>query len=132
LQVIVFKELAQKKACSEEEAMCQLEAELSCGESVFVISTDRKEAICLTCNEVQDLIAELACGKISLESLAEQLKISSYQVHYLIEYMLNGCLVEGILTHSTFTAGTAAKALQLQKAKAQKHEHRRKMQEKQK
>ncbi len=132
MQVLVFKELAQKKACSEEEAMCQLEAELSCGESVFVISPDRKEAICLACNEIQDLIAELACGKISLENLAEQLKISSHQVHYLIEYMLNGCLVEGILTHCTFTAGAAAKALQLQKAKAQKHEHRRKMQEKQK
>lgn len=132
MQVIVFKELAQKKACSEEEAMCQLEAELSCSESVFIISPDRKEALCLVCNEVQDLIAELACGKISLENLAEQLKISSYQVHYLIEYLLNGCLVEGELTHSTFTAGSAAKALQLDKAKKQKHEHRRKIQEKRK
>jgi hypothetical protein len=132
LQVIVFKELAQKKACSEEEAMCQLEAELSCGDSVFVISPDKKEALCVACNEVQDLIAELACGKISLENLAEQLRISSYQVHYLIEYMLNGCLVEGILTHSTFTAGSASKSLQLQKAAAHKHEHRRKMQEKRK
>lgn len=130
MQVIVFKELAQKKACSEEEAMCQLEMELSCGESVLVMSPDRKEALCVGSNEVQDLIAELACGKISLENLAEQLKISCNQVHYLIEYMLNGCLVEGILTHSAFTAGSAAKALQLQKAKAQKHEHRRKMQEK--
>jgi hypothetical protein len=130
LQVIVFSELAQKKACSEEEAMCQLEAEVSCGESVFVVSPDRKEALCLACNEVQDLIAELGCGKISLENLAEELKISSYQVHYLIEYMLNGCLVEGILTHSTFTAGSTDKALQLQKAAAHKHEHRRKMQEK--
>lgn len=131
MQVIVFKELAQKKACSGEEAMCQLEAELS-GDSVFVISPDRKEALCVACNEIQDLIAELACGKISLENLAGELKVSSYQVHYLIEYMLNGCLVEGILTHSTFTAGSAAKSLQLQKAAAHKAEHRRKMQEKRK
>jgi hypothetical protein len=122
--------LAQKKACSEEEAMCLLKAELSGGEFVFVISPDKKEAICLTCNEVQDLIAELASGKIWLENLAEQQKIAYYQVHFLIDYMLNGCLVDGILTHNTFTAGSVAKALQLQKAKAHKHEHRRKMQEK--
>jgi hypothetical protein len=128
----VFKDLAQKLACSKEEALATFKKEVKLGKTFCVMSPDASEAICFDPQEIQDLIAELSSGKISLANLTEQLNLSSYQIHLVIEYLLKTGQIAGELTYNTFTSNSASKLWLLQKTSKQKREHRRKMREKRK
>jgi hypothetical protein len=99
-------------------------------DAVFIISPDKSEAVCLTPQELEDLTAELSSGRIALDYLAEHLKLTSHQLHYIIEYLQKTGKVSGELTYSTFTSSSTSKLLHLEKAAAHKREHRRQMMEK--
>ncbi len=88
------------------------------------------QAVCFESQELEDLIAELLSGRINLDYLAEHLKLTSHQLHYVIEHLLKTGKLSGELTYSTFTSRSTSKLLHLEKMKAQKREHRRKMSEK--
>jgi hypothetical protein len=116
LRVIDLKDSAQKQA-TPENAICFL-------------SPDKSEAVFFEPQELEDLIAELSSGRIALDYLAEHLKLSCHQLHYVVEYLLKTGRVNGELTYSTFTSSGTSKLLHLQKAAAHKREHRRQMMEK--
>lgn len=99
-------------------------------DTVFISSPDKSEAICFKPQELEDLIAELSSGRINLDYLAGHLKLTSHQLHYVIEYLLKTGRVNGELTYSTFTSSGASRLLHLEKAAAHKREHRRQMMEK--
>ena len=128
--VIDFQDLAEKQACSKEEVLRKFEEELSAGKDNCIMLPDKAEAICFDPQEIQDLITELSSGKISLSYLAEQLKLTGYQLHFVIEYLQKTGKITGELTYNTFTSNSTSILLLLQKAKAHKREHRRKMREK--
>ena len=130
MQVIDFKDIAQKQACTKEEVINNFEKELSTGNANCIMLPDKAEAICFDPQEIQDLITELSSGKISLSYLAEQLKLTGYQLHFVIEHLQKTGQITGELTYNTFTTNSASKILLLQKAKAHKREHSRKMREK--
>jgi hypothetical protein len=116
LHVINLNDQAEKQATSEN-ALCFL-------------SPDKSEAVCFETQELGDLISELSSGRIALDYLAEHLKLTCRQLHYVIEHLLKIGKVSGELTYSTFTSSGTSKLLHLEKMKAQKREHRRKMSEK--
>lgn len=82
--------------------------------------------------ELEDLTAELSSGRLALDYLAEHLKLSCHQLHYIVEYLQKTGRVSGELTYSTFTYSGASKLLHLEKMKAQKRMHRQKVREKRK
>ena len=116
MHVIDLKDPAQKQATSEN-ATC-------------ILSPDRSEAICFESQELEDLTAELSSGRIALDYLAEHLKLTCHQLHYVVEYLQKTGRVTGELTYSTFTSSGTSKLLHLEKAAAHKREHRRQMHEK--
>lgn len=132
LKVIVFKDLAQKQACSEEEIATAFQKEISIEKTFCVMSADGSEAICFGPSEIQDLITELSSGKVSLANLAEQLNLTIYQIHFIIKYLQKTDQISGELTYNTFTSNGASKLLLLQKASRHKRKHRLKMSEKRK
>ncbi len=130
LRVIAFKELAEKQACSKEESAANFEKDVCIRKAFGVVSPDRSEAICFDPQEIQDLIAELDSGKVSLAYLAEELNLTSSQTHYVVAHLQKTGQIDGELTYSTFTTSSASRLSKLQKAKTHKQEHRQKMREK--
>jgi hypothetical protein len=130
LQIIVFKDLAQKQACPKEEVIRKFESELPVCEGICIMSPEKAEVICFGPQEIQDLVTELSSGKISLAYLAEPLNLTLYQIHFVIEYLQKTGQINGELTYNTFTSNSSSKLLLLEKAKAHKHKHRRKKREK--
>jgi hypothetical protein len=116
LHVINLKDSAQKQATS--------------GNAICVLSPDKAEIICFDPQELEDLTNELSSGRIALDYLAEHLKLSYHQLHYVVEHLQKTGEVSGELTYSTFTSSGASRLLHLEKATAHKREHRRQMQEK--
>jgi hypothetical protein len=116
LRVIDLKDSAQKQA-TPENAIC-------------ILSPDKAEAISFNPQELEDLVSELSSGRINLDYLAEHLKLSGNQLHYVVGYLQKTGKVSGELTYSTFTSSGAMKLMHLEKAVAHKREHRRQMQEK--
>lgn len=113
LQVIKYTDIMQKQVLPQN--------------TVLILSPDRSEAVCFEPQELEDLTAELSSGRITLDYLAEHLKLSCHQLHYVVEYLKKTSRVNGELTHSTFTSRGTSKLLHLEKSKMQKREHRRKM-----
>jgi hypothetical protein len=99
-------------------------------DATCILSPDKVEAVCFESQELEDLIAELSSGRIFLDYLAEHLKLTCHQIHYVVEYLQKTGKVSGELTYSTFTSSGALKLLHLEKAAAHKREHRRQMMEK--
>lgn len=118
MQVVKFDGIVQEQA--------------NIGNAVLIMSPDGAEAVCFDPQELQDLTAELSSGKISLAYLAEQLKLTPYQLHYVVEHLQKTNQVKGELTYSTFTSNSTSRILLLEKAKAHKREHRRMMRKKRK
>jgi hypothetical protein len=116
LRVINIKDPAQKQA-TPIDATC-------------ILSPDKSEAVCFELQELEDLTAELSSGRIALDYLAEHLKLSLHQLHYIVEYLQKAGRVSGELTYNTFTSSGTSRLLHLEKATAHKREHRRQMQEK--
>ncbi|HSV49149.1 MAG TPA: hypothetical protein VLH35_02450 [Candidatus Acidoferrales bacterium] len=130
MRIIDFKVLAEKQACSKEEVIRKFVKEFSSSERIYIMSPDKAEAICFDPQEIQDLTTELSSGKIALSYLAEQLKLTGYQRYFVIEYLQKTGQITGELTYNTFTSNSTSKILLLEKSKAHKREHRRKMREK--
>ena len=107
------------------------QSELKTEEAIKIISPDKSETIYFEQEEINALIAELNSGKISLTYLAQQLNLSGYQIHYIIGNLLKTGQIKGELTYNTFTSNKASKLLLVQKAKAHKKEHIRKIAHKQ-
>jgi hypothetical protein len=116
LHVIDLKDPAQKQATSEN--------------TTCILSPDKSEAVCFELQELEDLIAELSSGRIALDYLAEHLKLTGHQLHYVIEHLQKNGRVTGELTYNTFTSSGTSRLLHLEKVAAHKREHRRQMQEK--
>jgi hypothetical protein len=116
LHVIDLKGSTQKQAIS--------------GSANYILSPDKAEAVCFEPQELEDLTAELSSGRIALDYLAEHLKLSLHQLHYIVEHLQKTGRVNGELTYSTFTSSGASKLLNLEKMKVQKRIHRQKMREK--
>jgi hypothetical protein len=116
LQVLKYEDIAQKQVCPEK--------------AVLITSPDKSEAIFFEPQELKDLTSELSSGRIALDYLAEHLKLSCHQLHYVVEYLLKTGRVNGELTYNTFTSSGTSKLLHLEKAAAHKREHRRQMMEK--
>lgn len=118
MHVIDLKDLAQKQATPEN--------------ANSILSPDKAEAVCFEPQELEDLISELSSGRIALDYLADHLKLSCRQLHYVVEHLQKAGRVSGELTYSTFTSSGAQKLLHFEKMKAQKRMHRQKMREKRK
>lgn len=118
MNVIGLKDSAQKQTTSEN--------------TTCILSPDRAEAICFESQELENLTAELSSGRIALDYLAEHLKLSLHQLHYVVECLKKTGRVSGELSYSTFTSSGTSKLLHLEKMKAQKRMHRQKMREKRK
>ena len=116
LRVIDLKDSAQKQTTPPNE--------------ICILSPDKAEAISFDPQELEDLASELSSGRINLDYLAEHLKLSCRQLHYVVGYLQKTGKVNGELTYSTFTSSGASKLMHLEKAVAHKREHRRQMQEK--
>jgi hypothetical protein len=71
LRVIDLKNLARKQATLEN--------------TICILSPDKSEAICFDPLELEDLTTELTSGRIALDYLAEYLKLTCHQLHYIIE-----------------------------------------------
>lgn len=105
MHIINLKNSLQKQATSEN-AIC-------------ILSPDKAEAICFEPQELEDLISELSSGRIALDYLAEHLKLSLHQLHYIVGHLQKTGRVSGELTYNTFTSSGASKLLHLEKMKAQ-------------
>jgi hypothetical protein len=101
-------------------------------DTFLIISPDKSEAVCFTTQELEDLVTELSSGRINLDYLAEHLKLTIRQLHYVVEHLLKTGRVKGELTYSTFTSSGTSKVLHLEKMKVQKRMHMQKMREKRK
>jgi hypothetical protein len=101
-------------------------------DTTCILSPDKVEAICFEPQELEDLTAELSSGRIALDYLAEHLKLTSHQLHYVVEYLQKTGKVSGELTYNAFISSGASKLLHLEKMKMQKRMHRQKMTEKRK
>lgn len=116
MKVIDLKDSAQKQTVAEN--------------TICILSPDKSEAVCFESQELEDLTDELSSGRIALDYLAEHLKLSCHQLHYVVEYLVKAGRVSGELTYNTFTSSGALKLMHLEKMKAQKRMHIQKMREK--
>ncbi len=127
LKVTQFKEEAQRLTVPIDKVRHRIEEELAKGRILGIISPDKSEVIYFEKNEIEALTLELASGKISLTNLSQQLNLTDYHLHLVLEYLLKTGRINGELTYNTFVTKTAIKKLLLQKAKVRKHNHRREM-----
>ncbi len=127
MKAVVFADEAKRSGSSIEAFKLQFESELAHGEFLGIVTPNKAEAIIFETKELDDLIAELSDGKISLPYLSEHLNLNNYQVHSIIQHLLKTKQVNGELTYNTFIATSASRLELLQKAKTQKQEHRRKL-----
>jgi hypothetical protein len=88
LKVTQFKDEAQKRSVSIEAVRCTFENDLDKRLIQGLIAPNKAEAICFEPDEVEGLVCELSSGKISLNNLAEQLNLTVYQVHLVLQYLL--------------------------------------------
>jgi hypothetical protein len=88
LKVTQFKEEAQKLGVSIETVRRHFEEDLDKGLILGIIAPNKTEVICFERCEIEGLIDELSSGKVSLANLAEQLRLSVYQVHLVAQFLL--------------------------------------------
>jgi len=102
LKVIQFKEEAVRLNVTIEEVSGIIEKALGEGKIFGVVVPKKAEFIRFELDEVEALASELDFGKVSLDSLAAELKITVVQVRSVLQYLLNMNKISGILTYSVW------------------------------
>jgi hypothetical protein len=131
LKVTQFKDEAKKSGVSVEAVRSAFESDLDRGLIQGIIAPNQIEAICFEIGEIEELVAELSSGKISLSNLAEQLNLSDYQLRTVVQHLQKTNRIDGELTYSAFVTKASSRKTALQKAKEHKRLHRLKMRSKQ-
>ncbi len=122
---IIDLDAEAKRRCMTIEQVDKLyEADLKDGKILGIMNPKKTQLISYESNELEALTAELAAGKISLSNLAEYLRLDVYQVRLIVQHLLKIGRLNGELTYNTFVSRGTSRKETLQKAVAQKREHR--------
>ncbi len=125
MKVVQFKEQAEELNISIEEIRDRFEKELSEGKIFGIFAPEKAEIICFEPDEMQTLVKELLSGRISLNNIAEELKVSIDQVRLVLEYLLDTKRIFGTLTYSGyFIADRSLKKARLKVLQVRKRNHR--------